>query len=61
MDARSFVLPDDVKAVAASALAHRVMLAPEMWVRGIDPSTVIQSALGTVPVPSAADAIGPIA
>ncbi len=59
MDGRSFVLPDDVKAVASSALAHRVMLAPEMWVRGIDPSSVVASALATVPVPSAADAIGP--
>ncbi len=59
IDARSFVLPDDVKAVAVSALAHRVMLAPEMWVRGIEPSSVVQAALSTVPVPSAADAIGP--
>jgi MoxR-like ATPase len=59
MDARNFVLPDDVKAVASSALAHRVMLAPEMWVRGIDPLSVVRSALATVPVPSAGDAIGP--
>jgi MoxR-like ATPase len=58
MDGRGFVLPDDVKAVAPSALAHRVMLAPEMWVRGIDASSVIQSAMSSVPVPSAADAIG---
>ena len=33
MDARDFVLPDDVKAVAPAALSHRIMLAPEMWVR----------------------------
>ena len=57
MDARDFVLPDDVKAVAPLALSHRIMLAPEMWVRGVDPTSVVQNALASVPVPAAADAI----
>ena len=59
MDAREFVLPDDVKAVAPFALSHRIMLAPEMWVRGVDPTSVVHAALATVPVPAAADAIRP--
>jgi MoxR-like ATPase len=59
MDARDFVLPDDVKAVAPVALSHRIMLAPEMWVRGVDPTSVVQTALTSVPVPAAADAIHP--
>ena len=58
MDGRAFVLPDDVKAVAPSALAHRIMLAPELWVRGVDPLTVIQTAISSVPVPTAGDAVG---
>ena len=28
---RDFVLPDDVKAMAVPALAHRLMLKPELW------------------------------
>ena len=59
LDGRGFVLPDDVKAVAPSALVHRLMLSPEMWVRGVEPSSVVQTALSTVPVPSAAEAIRP--
>jgi MoxR-like ATPase len=31
---RDFVLPDDVKAMAIAALAHRLLLKPELWVRG---------------------------
>ena len=54
---RGFVLPDDVKVVAPSALSHRILLTPELWVRGVDPASVIQSALTSVPVPAAADAI----
>ncbi len=35
---RSFVLPDDVKAVAPPALAHRVLLPPDLWARRVDPA-----------------------
>ena len=30
---RDFVLPDDVKAIAVPALAHRLVLRPELWVQ----------------------------
>ena len=35
---RDFVLPDDVKAVAVAALAHRLVLRPELWVSSTTPA-----------------------
>ncbi|MGH8256868.1 MAG: AAA family ATPase [Steroidobacteraceae bacterium] len=48
-----FVTPDDVKAVAASALAHRLVLQPEQWIRQLSPAQVIADILDRVPTPSA--------
>jgi MoxR-like ATPase len=48
---RDFVVPEDVKAVAVAALAHRITLRPEMWMRRIAPADVIGSVLATVPTP----------
>src|SRR5579859_1419161 len=31
LDGRDYVLPDDIKAMASPALAHRVSLKPELW------------------------------
>jgi MoxR-like ATPase len=52
---RDFVTPDDVKAVAVPALAHRLTLRPELWVRRVDPDQVVAELLGRVPTPAAAD------
>jgi MoxR-like ATPase len=49
---RSYTTPDDVKAVAIPALAHRVVLQPELWVRGGDTTTVITDVLAAVPTPA---------
>ena len=35
LDGRAFVTPEDIKAVAVPALAHRLVLRPEMWVRQV--------------------------
>jgi MoxR-like ATPase len=48
---RDFVKPDDVKAVAAPALAHRLTLAPELWVQRIDPMEAVKEAVASVTVP----------
>src|SRR5262245_37886453 len=48
---RDFVLPDDVKAMAVPALAHRVALRPELWAARITPAQVVQSLLAQVPTP----------
>ena len=48
---RDFVLPDDVKAMAVAALAHRLLLKPELWVRGIQAEQVMRDILQRTPVP----------
>ena len=49
---RDFVLPDDVKAMAAPALAHRLVLRPELWVSRLTPEQVVESLLQQVPAPA---------
>jgi MoxR-like ATPase len=52
MAGRDFVVPEDVKDVAVPALAHRITLRPEMWLRRVDPSFVVQEVLAAVPAPA---------
>ncbi len=49
--ARDYVTPDDVKAVAAPVLRHRIVLKPEAELDGVTPDDVIRRVLGSVPVP----------
>jgi MoxR-like ATPase len=46
-------VPDDVKAVAVPALAHRLALRPELWVQRVQPEDVVRECLASVPVPAA--------
>jgi MoxR-like ATPase len=48
---RTYVTPDDVKALAHATLAHRLSLRPEAELEGVGVSAVLDSALGSVPVP----------
>jgi len=48
---RDFVLPDDVKAMAVPALAHRIILKPELWASRVSAAQVVQGLLAQVPVP----------
>jgi MoxR-like ATPase len=50
-DSRSFLEPDDVKAVAVPVLAHRLILAPEARAGGMTGERVIEEALEKTPVP----------
>ena len=50
---RDFVLPDDVKAMTVPALAHRIVLKPELWASRVSAAQVVQSLLAEVPAPSA--------
>jgi len=52
---RDFVVLDDVKAVAAPALAHRLVLRPELWVRRVSAEDVVREVLAAVPTPRAED------
>jgi MoxR-like ATPase len=55
LDGRDFVVPDDVKAVAVPALAHRLSLKPELWVQRVRPEDVVREQLESVPTPPAED------
>ena len=50
---RDFVTPDDVKNVAIPALAHRLVLRPELWVQRRTGADVVQEVLDQVPTPAA--------
>ena len=52
---RDFVLPDDVKAVAVPALAHRIVLLPELWVQRVSAADVVAEVLASVPTPAPED------
>lgn len=51
MAGRDFVTPDDVKSVVGPALAHRLILKPDPWIRGVRTSAVLADVLAQVPVP----------
>lgn len=53
-EGRSFVTPDDVKAVAKPVLRHRVMLHPDAELQGISADERIDDILKTAPVPRSA-------
>jgi MoxR-like ATPase len=48
---RDYVIPDDVKSIAVPALAHRITLRPELWVRQVSSDDVVAKLLATVPTP----------
>ena len=51
LQGRDFVTPEDVKAIAVPALAHRLTLQPELWVQQVSAEDVMRDLLETVPVP----------
>jgi MoxR-like ATPase len=50
---RDFVTPDDVKVMAVPALAHRLVLRPELWVSKVSPIQVVEDLLRQVSTPTA--------
>ncbi|HYA70459.1 MAG TPA: MoxR family ATPase [Thermoplasmata archaeon] len=51
LDGRDFVLPDDIKAYALPALAHRIIVKPEPWIRGVRGTDIVRNALEATSVP----------
>ena len=51
LDGRDFVTPDDVKAVAIPALAHRLSLHPESWVKRVTGDDIVAGVLHQIAVP----------
>jgi MoxR-like ATPase len=50
---RDYVVPEDVKAVGPSVLAHRVTVKPELWMSDVSGATVVRSVLAQVETPGA--------
>ncbi len=53
MNGRDFVIPDDVKALAEPALAHRLIISPAARMKNVNAEDVIEEILHAIPVPSA--------
>lgn len=53
MQGRSYILPDDVKALAAPVLAHRLILRSEETAKGVTAEAVLKEIAGEVKVPLA--------
>ena len=53
LDGRAFVVPDDVKALAVPALAHRLTMRPELWTQSASDEEIVRQVLDEVPVPRA--------
>jgi len=51
MDARDYIIPDDVKASAVPVLRHRVVLKPEAELEGLTSDLIIGELLKAVEVP----------
>lgn len=51
MYGRSFVIPDDVKALSEPTLAHRIIITPSARIRNVDSRSVIHDIIRTLPVP----------
>lgn len=51
MDDRTFVTPDDVKAIALPLLRHRFIVKPEAQLDGISVDQVVRNLISRVPVP----------
>jgi len=48
---RDYVIPDDIKGIAVPALAHRIAVRPELWVRQVKSEDIVAQILQAVPTP----------
>jgi MoxR-like ATPase len=48
---RDYVVPDDIKEIAVEALAHRILLKPDPWIKGVRTASIVREVLAAVPVP----------
>jgi MoxR-like ATPase len=58
---RDYVVPDDIKQVAVPALAHRITLRPELWVRQVSADDIVSRLLSGVPTPRTDPRVTPAA
>jgi MoxR-like ATPase len=55
---RDYVVPEDVKAIARSVLAHRITVKPDLWMTDVSGRSVVDAVLQQVPTPSTISAFG---
>jgi MoxR-like ATPase len=53
IEGRTYVIPDDVKALAEPVLGHRLIISPAARIRNVTAPTVMKDILSAVPVPGA--------
>ena len=51
LEGRDFVIPDDIKSFAIPALAHRLIVKPEPWIRGTRGPDIVRHAVENTLVP----------
>jgi len=51
INGRDYIIPDDVKKVAIPALAHRLILQPDPWIKGVRAEQILGRTLMEIPVP----------
>lgn len=61
LNGRSYVLPDDLKALLPQVLTHRLVLEPQASLEGIHPMQVVSDLLSTVPAPREQNEAGVVA
>jgi MoxR-like ATPase len=49
---RSYVTPDDIKALARQVIPHRLMVAPEAQIQGVTAAQIVDQILDALPVPT---------
>jgi len=54
LNGRSYVVPDDVKAMGPALLTHRIVLTPDTLVDNVDAADVVADVFDSVPVPTVA-------
>jgi MoxR-like ATPase len=58
LSGRSFVVPDDVQAIAVPVLAHRLLLTPDAQASRRSPVDIVRALVGRTPVPAPARPAG---
>jgi MoxR-like ATPase len=53
LDGRDYATPDDIKALAQTTLAHRMIIGPAARIKDVDQRAVVEELLRSVPVPGA--------
>jgi MoxR-like ATPase len=56
---RNYVLPDDVKKVAAAVLTHRIILKPESRLRKITAAAIVDDIIAEIAVPTLEERAAP--